>query len=84
LRATRGWSDAQWQAAVRSLKERGWLAEGDDLAFTDWGAGQRHEMEERTDAMAAEPYATLGEDGCAELRALARPWSTVFAELLFR
>jgi hypothetical protein len=84
LRATRGWSDAQWQTAVDSLKARGWLAEGDDLAFTDWGAGQRKEIEVRTDALAAEPYATLGEDGCAELRALARPWSTVFAELLFR
>ena len=37
-----------------------------------------------TDALAAAPYAALGDDGCAELRALARPWSTVFAGQLPR
>ena len=84
LRSTRGWSDEQWDAAAGSLRGRGWLAEGDDLVFTDWGAAQRQEIEDQTDALAAGPYASLGEDGCAELRALARPWSTVFAELLFR
>jgi hypothetical protein len=84
LRSTRGWSDEQWDAAVGSLRGRGWLAESDDLAFTDWGAAQRQEIEDQTDALAAGPYASLGEDGCAELRALARPWSSIFAELLFR
>jgi hypothetical protein len=84
LRATRGWSDEQWHTAVRSLQGRGWLTEGDELAFTEWGAARRQEIEEQTDALAAAPYTALGEDGCAELRALARPWSTVFAELLFR
>jgi hypothetical protein len=84
LRATRGWSDEQWDAAVRSLAERGWLAEGDGLALTEWGAAQRQEIEDQTDALAAAPYVALGEDGCAELRALTRPWSKVFAELLFR
>ena len=34
--------------------------------------------------LAAAPYAVLGDDGCAELRALARPWSTVFAGQLPR
>jgi hypothetical protein len=84
LRSTRGWSDAQWDAAAGSLRERGWLADGDELALTDWGAAQRQEIEEQTDVLAAEPYASLGEDGCAELRSLARPWSSIFAELLFR
>jgi len=84
LRATRGWSDEQWHEAVRSLRQRGWLAEGDVLALTEWGASRRQEIEDQTDALAAAPYAFLGDEGCAELRALARPWSSVFAELLFR
>ena len=84
LRATRGWSDEQWGAAVRSLQQRGWLVEGDDVAFTEWGAAQRQEIEDQTDVLAAAPYAALGEEGCAELRTLTRPWSTTFADLLFR
>ena len=84
LRSTRGWSDEQWDAAVSALQERGWLAEGDELAFTEWGASQRQEIEDQTDILAAVPYATLGEKGCAEVRSLTRPWSTTFAELLFR
>jgi hypothetical protein len=84
LRSTRGWSDEQWGAAVSSLQERGWLAEGDDVAFTEWGAAQRQEIEDQTDILAAAPYAALGEEGCAELRTLTRPWSTTFADLLFR
>jgi hypothetical protein len=84
LRSTRGWSDEQWGAAVSSLQERGWLAEGDEAAFTEWGAAQRQEIEDQTDVLAAAPYAALGEEGCAELRTLTRPWSTTFAELLFR
>jgi hypothetical protein len=84
LRSTRGWSDEQWDAAVGSLRRRGWLAEGDDLVLTDWGAAQRQEIEKQTDALAAAPYVALGAEGCAELRALTRPWSKVFAEILFR
>ena len=29
LRATRGWSDDQWDGAVAALQERGWLREGE-------------------------------------------------------
>jgi hypothetical protein len=83
LRATRGWSDEQWDAAVGTLRGQGWLADGDDLTFTDWGAAQRQEIEDQTDVLAAGPYGSLGEEGCAELRALTRPWSTIFAKLLF-
>ena len=50
-----------------SLQQRGWLAEGDDVAFTEWGAAQRQEIEDQTDILAAAPYAALGEEGCAEL-----------------
>ena len=84
LRSTRGWSDEQWGSAVSSLRARGWLAEGDDLSLTETGAAQRQEIEEQTDRLAAVPYVGLGEEGCAELRTLTRPWSRVFSEVLLR
>ena len=84
LRSTRGWPDEDWDAAAASLRERGWLSDADPAAFTAWGESQRKEIEEQTDLLAAAPYAALGEDGCAELRTLCRPWSTSFSELLFR
>jgi hypothetical protein len=84
LRTSRGWSQKAWDAAVDGLRGRGWLQRGDGLRFTAWGAAQRRTIEEGTDALATAPYAALGEDGCAELRALARPWSTVFADQLPR
>ena len=83
LRATRAWPDAAWDAAVDGLRGRGWLEPGEDpLRFTRWGASERRAIEDGTDALAAAPYDILGEEGCAELRALVRPWSTVFAEQL--
>ena len=82
LRSTRGWSDEAWHAAAGGLRGRGWLDTGDELRFTEWGSAQRRAIEDGTDALAAAPYAALGEEECAELRALVRPWSTVFAEVL--
>jgi Arc/MetJ family transcription regulator len=84
LRSTRGWSAEAWEAAVHSMRGRGWLTDGEDLAFTEWGARQRQEIEDQTDALAAAPYAALGDEACAELRSLARPWSKTFSEVLFR
>ncbi len=77
LRATRGWSDADWEAAVGRLVARGWLSLGDGGApvLSQRGAAARSAIEAATDQMAAAPYQALGEDGCAELRALARPFS---------
>ena len=82
LRATRGWPLEAWDDAVDALRQRGWLEQGDELRFTELGATQRRALEEGTDALAAAPYAVLGEERCAELRALARPWSTTFAQQL--
>jgi hypothetical protein len=82
LKATRGWPDDAWNAAVAALQERGWLCEGDGLSLTEWGAGTRQEIEEQTDVLASTPYHWLGEEDCAELRTLARPWSKRFAEAL--
>jgi hypothetical protein len=82
LQATRAWSDEAWDLAVEALRTRGWLERGDTLAFTSWGAGQRQQIEEGTDALAAAPYEALGDDACTELRALVRPWSAAFADFL--
>ena len=82
LRRTRDWSEAAWGDAVGALVERGWLESGGELRLTEWGATQRHAIEARTDALAAAPYDVLGEEACAELRSLARPWSTAFVPML--
>ena len=79
LRTSRGWSQSEWDAAAGALRGRGWLQRGDGLRFTDWGDAQRRAIEDGTDALAAAPYDVLGDEASAELRALARPWSTVFA-----
>lgn len=86
LRSTRGWSDQEWTGAVASLRQRGWLAagSGDETTFTEWGAAQRREIEAETDRLAAAPYANLGDQACAELRSLTRPWSRKVSEVLFR
>ena len=84
LRSSRGWPDAAWSTAADSLRNRGWLETGDELRFTEWGATERREIEDGTDALAAAPYAALGDDRCAELRTLARPWSRTFADQLPR
>lgn len=73
LQATRQWDDAAWAAAVEGLTDRGWLH--DDGSFTETGRAHRQEVEDRTDRLAVAPYRALGEDGCAQLRRLARPLS---------
>ncbi|MGW1950799.1 SCO6745 family protein [Streptomyces sp. NPDC001940] len=79
LRTTRAWSPDDWTAAVEGLRTRGWLASGPELAFTAEGKEWRSAVEEATDRLAAAPYTALGQDGCAELRDLVRPWSRSLA-----
>jgi hypothetical protein len=83
LRATRGWSDAEWESGVTRLCDRGWVepAAGDEPpALSEAGVAVRQAIEDATDKMAALPYAVLGEEGCAELRTLARPFSRTVVE----
>ena len=77
LKATRQRSDADWDAAVESLQERGWLDA--QRVPTELGSQQRTAIEDATDRMALAPYAALGLDRCAELRQLVRPWSAALA-----
>jgi hypothetical protein len=73
LQTTRSWSDDEWAGAVADLADRGLVdREG---GFTEAGTRLRTSIEERTDALAAAPYRSIGEDGCAELRSLARRFS---------
>jgi hypothetical protein len=50
-----------------------------DGAFTDTGRAARQAIEDSTDRLAVAPYAAIGEDACAELRRLVRPWSAALA-----
>jgi len=84
LRATRGWPADAWEGAADALRVRGWLEQGDELRLTATGEELRQALERGTDRLAAAPYALLGEERCAELRALARPWSTALAQQLPR
>ena len=78
LQATRAWSDDEWSAGVAGLVDRGLLEP--DGSFTPAGAELRREIEDRTDRLAAAPWAQLSDDEGAELRDLVRPWSkAVFA-----
>ena len=83
LRSTRGWPREAWDGAVEALRGAGLARAGRRRsASRQSGAAQRRAIEDGTDALAAAPYAVLGEERCAELRALARPWSTTFAQQL--
>lgn len=75
LRVSRAWGEDDWAAAVESLQSRGLVAADDPLTLTDAGRAHRAWVEDRTDALAVCAYEPLGEDGCARLRALARPFS---------
>jgi hypothetical protein len=82
LRDTRGWSDADWAEAAEGLRRRGWLEAPDPARGADrpamlstLGAEIRSEIEDATDRLATWPYEAIGDEGCAELRARARPFS---------
>ena len=73
LQTSRAWNDADWDAAVSRLRDRGLVDESG--AFTDEGNLFRQAIEDRTDLLAMAPWLHLGEEGCDELRALVRPLS---------
>jgi len=78
LRATRGWSDEEWDAATERLRERNWLGTDDatdTVTLSDEGASVRTAIEDATDRLSVVPYQAIGEDGCDLLRTLARPLS---------
>ncbi len=78
LQATRVYGDEEWDAAVASLGERGWLNQ--DGTFTEEGIARREAIEVQTDVLALAPWQQIGEDGCARLRDLVRPLSQAVAD----
>ena len=78
--ATREWPADEWAAGIEGLQARGILEPGADLALTERGRDQRQWIEDVTDATSVVAYETLGEDGCAQLRTLARPLSKAIVD----
>jgi hypothetical protein len=82
LRASRAWPEDDWEAGVWRLADRGLVQRSEptdgapaEAVLTEQGTALRMEMEDATDRLAVHPYEAIGEDGCDELRALARPFS---------
>jgi helix-turn-helix protein len=73
LKTSRQRTDHDWATAVASLQARGWI--DDAGAPTELGRERRRWIEVRTDELSVGPYAAVGEERCARLRELGRPWS---------
>ena len=74
LKQLRGWNDDEWNASVETLRARN-IFTTDGIALTTHGEALRQRVEDRTDELSADAWAVLGEQGCRELRAAARPIS---------
>jgi hypothetical protein len=75
LQSTRAWPDDDWSAALERLRSRGLVTTDESLSLSEQGRAHRQWVEDRTDASAVIAYEALGEDGCARLRQLGRPFS---------
>ncbi|MGY1602415.1 SCO6745 family protein [Geodermatophilus sp. SYSU D00815] len=75
-KATRGWSDEEWAAAVASLSGRG-LLDGDGL--TADGAALRARIEAETDELSAAPWRHLGPERTARVVQLGKGFSARIA-----
>ncbi|NMI00614.1 hypothetical protein HF526_25380 [Pseudonocardia sp. K10HN5] len=74
-KASRGWSDAQWDGAVAALRSRGLLGDGDGsgpdgLGLTAEGDALRRRLEGDTDRLGAGPWSHLGADDAGRLAEL--------------
>ena len=70
-RASRDWSQQEWDAAEERLRARGLL--DPDGALTQAGVDLRRDIEHRTDRLAEAPYRQLGEAATERLTALTAP-----------
>jgi len=71
LRATRGWDDAEWDAAQARLRERGLCAA--DGSLTPEGTALRAEVERQTAERAEQGWRHLGVEKAERLREVMRP-----------
>jgi hypothetical protein len=81
MKATRGYSDEEWNAAKQQLRGRGVLDEAG--ALTDSGRKQRQRIESLTDTAAVAPYDHLGAATTSELTELVRPWARSVTKQIF-
>lgn len=65
-KASRGWSDEQWSAAIERLRESGLLDE--EAQLTAAGIALRERIEAATDRAAQEPWTRLGTEKAERLR----------------
>ncbi|MEO7753600.1 MAG: hypothetical protein ABIS35_09315 [Terracoccus sp.] len=70
LKATRGWTDEEWDAATDRLTDRG-LVDAEGLTVD--GVAFRKDVEKQTDRLALEGWAHLGPEGTARVLELATP-----------
>lgn len=69
-RASRGWSEQEWDAAVVRLRDRGLLDA--DGGLTPAGLDLRRHIEAETDRLGRAPYEHLGEEGTTRLMEIAQ------------
>lgn len=71
LRLGRGWSEADWEAAVAGLQDRGWLDA--DRSLTADGRAARDDVEAVTDLAARRPWTALSDEELARVEELLTP-----------
>ncbi|MEX1177255.1 MAG: hypothetical protein WEB09_02230 [Nitriliruptor sp.] len=71
LQPRRGWSDAEWDAAIRSMQERGLLDA--DGQLTELGAVTRDRIERVTDALTVPAWRSFGDERTTQLLEALRP-----------
>ncbi|WP_116450183.1 SCO6745 family protein [Blastococcus litoris] len=76
-KATRGWKDEEWAAACSALAGRGLL---DDAGLTADGEQLRAHIEVQTDALAADPWLSLGAERTARVVELGKGLSRRLVE----
>ncbi len=81
LQASRAWPDDEWEAAQASLRDKGWLDDGN--AMTDAGRAVRQRVEDTTDELALVCWERLGDAKSQRLRELVRPVSRAISEQAF-
>ncbi|TFV68165.1 UNVERIFIED_ORG: hypothetical protein E4P37_00305 [Bacillus sp. AZ43] len=76
-KATRGWRDEEWAAACSALADRGLLG---DAGLTAEGEELRARIEVQTDALAADPWLSLGAEKTARVIELGKGLSRRLVE----
>jgi hypothetical protein len=75
FRASRAWTDEQWNECCERLASDGWITIGDNgtIALTESGKERRDAIEAWTDELDWPGYGSIGPDGCARVLELAQP-----------